>query len=154
MSSQAVEDAAGMIHHIQGELPLQYGLAWCKLLPYNSYHGLEKRYPSLGAYLCIKSTTLPYKLHGSSPSLCGYKMTDRCFSVPITWSPTVCLHANPSHVAKVFAAIIFLCLVSQCLARRPVEQPYLGTWRDLFGIRTAWPLIHTLLRDGNVYFLV
>jgi hypothetical protein len=50
--------------------------------------------------------------------------------------------------------VIFLCLLNQCMARNPLERPFLGTWRDLLGIRRAWPIVHILIRDGHVYFLM
>jgi hypothetical protein len=45
-------------------------------------------------------------------------------------------------------------MLNQCLARNTFEQPYLGTWRDIIGIRTAWPIVHVMIRDGCVYFLM
>lgn len=47
-----------------------------------------------------------------------------------------------------------MCMLNQCLARNDLDRNYLGTWRDLFGIQTAWPIIHVLIRDGCVYFLL
>jgi hypothetical protein len=52
------------------------------------------------------------------------------------------------------SVIVFMFMLNRCLARNSLDRPFLGSWRDLLGIRTALPVVHLLMRDGCAYFFM